>query len=151
MVWLAINDRLSTGVRMKSWGLEQSCVFCGERNEDRDHLFFTCPYTFTVWMNIAHKLLGEAITPDWEGTVITLLQPSRHKLDIILLRLAFQSAIYTLWRERNSRRHGGPCVAVAMTTRTIGKLVKNRIISLKYKGTHKLEGLIRRWFEVYSY
>ncbi|CAN7126516.1 unnamed protein product [Brassica rapa subsp. narinosa] len=38
-----------------------------------------------------------------------------------------------------------------MTTRAIGKLVKNRISSLKYRGNHKLEGLFRRWFEVYPF
>ena len=48
MVWLTFKNRLSTGVRMRDWGVEQGCVYCGERNEDRDHLDFACPYTFTV-------------------------------------------------------------------------------------------------------
>nr|VDD40083.1 unnamed protein product [Brassica oleracea] len=68
MVWLAFKDRLSTVVRMRDWGVEQGCVYCGERNEDRDHLYFACPYTFTVWMNVAER---------------------RNRLDIVLLRLVF--------------------------------------------------------------
>lgn len=44
MVWLAFRDRLSTGDRMRIWGIEQCCMLCGERNETRDHLFFACPY-----------------------------------------------------------------------------------------------------------
>ena len=35
MVWLAIKDRLSTGIRMKLWRIIQGCIFCGERNDDR--------------------------------------------------------------------------------------------------------------------
>ncbi|CAN6829779.1 unnamed protein product [Brassica oleracea var. botrytis] len=74
-----------------SWfetGSEQGCVYCREKDESRDHLFFACPYTLT--------------------------------------------------KERNSRRRGGVCASVDMTTKVIGKLVKNRISSLKYTGNHQL-------------
>ncbi|RID66556.1 hypothetical protein BRARA_D01689 [Brassica rapa] len=64
------------------------------------------------------------------------------------LRLVFQTSIYVLWKEKNSRRHGG--ASVERTTKVIGKLVKNRISSLKYMGNHKLEPLLRRWFDVYT-
>ncbi|KAF2597059.1 hypothetical protein F2Q68_00011175 [Brassica cretica] len=123
MVWLAFKNRLSTGVKMRDWGVEQG----------------------------SERLLGSRITPDWDDTVTSLLQPGRNRLDIVLLRLVFQTSIYVLWKERNSRRHRGACASVDMTTRAIGKLVKNRISSLKYRGNHKLEGLLRRWFEVYPF
>ncbi|XP_018453524.1 uncharacterized protein LOC108824598 [Raphanus sativus] len=48
IVWLAIKDRLSTGVRMRAWGIQQGCMLCGERDESRDHIFFACPLTYTV-------------------------------------------------------------------------------------------------------
>ncbi|XP_056860166.1 uncharacterized protein LOC108829346 [Raphanus sativus] len=48
ITWLAVRDRLSTGVRMRAWGIVQGCPFCGEREESRDHLFFACPYTYTL-------------------------------------------------------------------------------------------------------
>ena len=28
MVWLAFKDRLSTGIRMRDWGMEQCCIYC---------------------------------------------------------------------------------------------------------------------------
>ncbi|XP_018473781.1 uncharacterized protein LOC108845004 [Raphanus sativus] len=148
MVWLAFKDRLSTGIRMRSWGVEQVCVYCGEKDESRDHLFSACPYTFTVWMNVAERLLGAAITPDWADTVTSIMRPNRNKLDTVLIRLVFQTSIYMLWRERNSRRHGGANMSVTLITKNIGKMVKNRISSLKYRGNHKLEGLLRRWFTI---
>ncbi|XP_013694503.1 uncharacterized protein LOC106398509 [Brassica napus] len=151
MVWLAFKDRLSTGTRMKEWGMEQCCVYCREKDESRDHLFFACPYTFTVWMNVAEKLLGPEITPDWEDTVTSLLRQNRNRLDAILLRLVFQTAIYVLWKERNSRRHGGVCAPVDTTTKAIGNIVKKRISSLKYMGNHKLRGLLVKWFTMYTY
>ncbi|KAF2562000.1 hypothetical protein F2Q70_00016886 [Brassica cretica] len=93
-------------------------------------------------MNVAEKLLGAAITPDWEDTVTSLLRPNRNRLDAILLRLVFQTAIYVLWKERNSRRHGGVSAPVDTTTKAIGNQVKNLISSMKYMGNHKLRGLL---------
>ncbi|WZZ61112.1 hypothetical protein YC2023_061219 [Brassica napus] len=121
MAWLAFRDRLSTGDRMRSWGIEQCCMFCGEKNETRDHLFFACSYSFTVWTNTAGRLLGGAITPDRTDTVASLMLPARTRHD-----------------------H----VTTEKITRTIDKQIRNRISSLRYVKNHPLEGLMRRWFEV---
>lgn len=48
ITWLTVLNRLSTEDRMRNWGVIQGCVLCGERDETRDHLFFDCPYSFTV-------------------------------------------------------------------------------------------------------
>ena len=64
-------------------------------------------------------------------------------------RLCCSRQLYMLfWRERNSRRHGGACVSVEAMSRAIDKVVCNRISLLKYTGCHRLQGLLRRWFEV---
>lgn len=60
ITWLAIQNRLSTGERMRQWGLVQGCEFCGERDETRDHLFFACPYSYTIWEVYAGRLV-------WKG------------------------------------------------------------------------------------
>lgn len=64
MVWLALKDRLSTDTRMRGWGMEQNCVFCGERDASRDHLYFACSYTFTVWIKYCR---GSPSTSDHTG------------------------------------------------------------------------------------
>lgn len=101
MVWLAFRDRLSTGNRMRVWGIEQCCMLCREKNETRDHLFFACPYSFTVWMQAAGRLLGNAISPDWNDTVQCILQPARDKIDSVLKKMVFQTTLYLLWKKRN--------------------------------------------------
>lgn len=110
------KNRIITGDRMRQWKITQGCVFCGKRNETRDHLFFACPYTYTVWTNLADKLFGCFITPDWNDTVRSLLQTTHSQIDNILLRMLFQTALHALWRERNSRRYGGARVSVEAMT-----------------------------------
>ena len=134
---------------MRQWGIAQGCMLCGEPDESRDHLFFACPYTFTVWSNLTATLLGTAASPDWTTTVTSLLRRNRNKMDAILLRMIFHTTIYLVWKDRNSRRHLGPWVTTEAITRQIDKAIRNRISSLKYTGQHRLEGLFRRWVEVY--
>lgn len=42
--WLAINNRLSMGDRMRTWNSDQrvDCILCGHMIQSRSHLFFIC-------------------------------------------------------------------------------------------------------------
>lgn len=138
----------STGNRMRTWGITQPCTLCGEPDETRDHLFFACPYSYTVWDNVAGRLLGRRMNPDWSATLLSIQRTRTPALDSVLVRLVFQLTIYSIWRERNGRRHQKPWSTTSQMTRLIDKTMRNRISSLKYRRGHKLEGLLCRWFEV---
>ena len=145
ITWLTVKNRLSTGDRMRTWGMIQECTLCGERDESRDHLFFACPYSFTVWHNLANRLLGSHIDPDWQLT-LDHLQTLRVGMDTILLKLLFQTTIYHIWRERNARRHHTSWRTAEAMCAVIDKAMRNRISSLKYRADHKYAGLLQRWF-----
>jgi len=137
ITWLAVRDRLATGMRMHSWGHNQPCVFCGEPDELCDHLFFACPYTFMNWSEVAGRLLQHRQDPDWHITLTSLINGSGdHLRDIFLV-----------WQERNSRIHGKGYETYTQLTRRIDKLVRNRISSLDYHSKPRLCYLLQRWFE----
>ncbi|KAG2327951.1 hypothetical protein Bca52824_010679 [Brassica carinata] len=73
ITWLAVSDRLSTGSKMRAWGQVQGCLLCGEPDETRDHLFFACPYTYTLWLQVIDSLLRPAPTPDWNEIIERIL------------------------------------------------------------------------------
>lgn len=98
MVWLTLRNRLSTDDRMRFWGITQVCTLCGEPTETREHLYSACPFSFMVWINTAGKLLGDVITPDWDDTIMSLLQPGRNRLDLILTKMVFQTVVYAISR-----------------------------------------------------
>ncbi|KAL0666476.1 hypothetical protein Bca4012_029180 [Brassica carinata] len=74
--------------------------------------------------------------------------PARTRLDHILNRMVFQSVLYYVRKEHNSRRYEGVWVMTEKLTRTTSKQIRNRISSLRYIKDHPLAGLMRRWFEV---
>ncbi|XP_013583479.1 PREDICTED: uncharacterized protein LOC106292439 [Brassica oleracea var. oleracea] len=150
LVWLAIQNRLSTGDRMRKLGILQGCVLCGERDETRDHLFFACPYSYTVWDHLASILVGRRINPDWHDMLRYIQAGTSNEMDMILIRLVFQAVVYYIWRERNTRRHQQDQQGTEQMIKTINRGIKNRISSLGYKAGHKFNGLLRRWFEVFD-
>lgn len=105
---LACHNKLSTGDWMLSWSInsKMDCSFCGDPIETRNHLFFLCPYSCQVWDTLMKKLILADYSPDWDHVVHLLYNSTFDKLKLFLLRYAFQTVSYHLWRERNQRRHG---------------------------------------------
>lgn len=147
ITWLAIKNRLSTGDRMRVWGLQQECLLSGEKNETRDHLFFACPYSYTVWIRVTGRLFGTRITPDWQDTVAKIQYVRRPKFDKVLVRMVFQMTVYHVWKERNARRHGKAWIPLEKLPSQIDKTM-NIITSQRYSYGDNLEGLMRCLFEV---
>ncbi|XP_013649980.1 uncharacterized protein LOC111201643 [Brassica napus] len=148
IVWLAARNRLSTGDRMRAWGIQQACVLCGEPDETRDHILFACPYSFTVWDSLVNRLSGNMTDPDWLTTLQFVTANNLQILDKILLKMAFQTSIYHIWKERNERRHQTGFRTASQVMRIVDKAVRNRITPLRYTAGHKYVGLMQRWFEV---
>lgn len=108
--WLATLNRLSTGDRIVKWdpGSNPVCVLCSEEDETRDHLFFKCKFTKEIWRNIIGNLLRNRYTEDWSRLLSELVDRTRRtKTEGFLARYAFQVAVWSVWRERNERKHGG--------------------------------------------
>lgn len=126
ILWLAILNRLSTGDRMRSWnlGIRTYCIFCGLVEDSRNHLFFECHTSAAVWRNIVSKLLGSAFTIDWD-LILDLHTSPRPKYILFLIRYAFQSTVYHIWRERNRRRNGEVATSTGVLAKQIAKYIQN--------------------------
>ena len=82
---------------MRVWNVEQPCVFCGKNDETRDHLYFACPNTYTMWFPIVGRVLGNSITPDWNDTMTCLQGNTFSGMNYVLIRLSFQVTVYLIW------------------------------------------------------
>lgn len=103
-VWLTMHNRLSTGERMmaRNVGANPSCRLCHDPLESREHLFFTCPYTSTLWSSLTKGLLRLEYSSQW-SRVIELISDSRQPTTrLFLIRYVFQTAVYGIWQERNA-------------------------------------------------
>lgn len=107
-VWLAAHNRLSTGDRMSRWnnGASGTSILLNNMVESRNHLFFSCVFSSEVWEVAAKKVFKRKISKDWQTLVSSVCGKWHDRVESFTARYVFQTCIYTLWRERNRRRHG---------------------------------------------
>ncbi|XP_013713178.1 uncharacterized protein LOC106416832 [Brassica napus] len=146
--WVTVLDRLPTGARMQKWNanISADCVLCHQHTETRDHLYFLCPYSKQVWENLALGLIDDAFTTEWDEILALLTSSSWPKLQSYTIEYQFQTTLYHLWRERNTRRHEGSLSTPQKLIRDIDKAMKNRFSSLKRLGDARFEEGLRSWF-----
>nr|ABW81026.1 reverse transcriptase [Arabidopsis lyrata subsp. lyrata] len=106
--WLVAKNRIATGDRMIKWNqnVDASCVFCKDSRETKDHMFFNCPYSRTVWKELVSGLLLNNFTEKWLEIMTMLAKKDLDKTKGFIVRYVFQNTIHSIWRERNDRRHG---------------------------------------------
>ncbi|VVB11512.1 unnamed protein product [Arabis nemorensis] len=91
------------------------------------------------------NLLGNRLSPDWSTTVTRLKNNRLLKMDSQLARMAFQTTIYWIWRERNGRSHQNPTNTASSIARTIHKAIHDRLLSLSHGSRAGDNEAILRW------
>ena len=106
ITWVTARDRLGTRDRMRRWGLQvpAGCILCNAADESRQHLFFDCCFSAEVWSFFCARL---SITPPviFEDGLRWLSNPSSDEFLKLIIKLVYQTAIYSIWKERNARVH----------------------------------------------
>lgn len=75
-MWVTNLNRLPTRDRLSAWGMQVplSCCICSLHPESRDHIMLSCPYSLTLWSEVARRL--RCVVPnfgDWLRLFIELV------------------------------------------------------------------------------
>ncbi|XP_048613377.1 uncharacterized protein LOC125587214 [Brassica napus] len=109
-MWIVNYDRLPTRSRLAAWGLpvSPSCPFYSNFEEMRDHLMLSCEYIQEVWREVLLRCQPpNTMFVDWSELLSWIRAASSSKLSL-LRKLAVQTVIYHLWKQRNNLRYPGP-------------------------------------------
>ncbi|KAJ6983827.1 hypothetical protein NC653_026594 [Populus alba x Populus x berolinensis] len=105
--WIASMDKLYTMDRLLSFRITttSSCILCGVQAETHDHLFFNCPFSSTVWRDLAAKTLYCWPNTSWQRLLQWAASIFRKPKDFthILSRMVLSTTVYYIWYERNNR------------------------------------------------
>ncbi|XP_077246059.1 uncharacterized protein LOC143885903 [Tasmannia lanceolata] len=133
--WLALNGRLTTRDRLGFLGPNRDlkCPLCHTAHESIDHIFFQCSYSRWVWNSV---LWGFNLRKNPKRSLLFeeewLRRCSRGKVQsATALRLAFQTAIFFIWFERNKRIHEKKETHKQSVLKHILHSVRSRICFLK--------------------
>lgn len=146
--WVTMHDRLSTGSRMMKWSINinPECVFCREPIETKEHLFLDCPYSAKIWEELTKGFLREFYTTQWQEIVSLLKDSTQQRIPKFTLRYVFQAALYTVWRERNARRHGEKPSPESRLIHLLDRNMRDRYTTIqRMERSSKYEEGLRFW------
>lgn len=129
--WVTVLGRLPTRDRLLRWGMTvpATCLLCGTDDESRDHLYFTCSYSRTVWDSLfTQRNFNQPYT---FNEVIRWAHYSTPpgKLRIIC-KLIMQATFYAIWNERNKRLHTSVARDTILITREIQVILKAKLYGM---------------------
>ncbi|KAG2289826.1 hypothetical protein Bca52824_049430 [Brassica carinata] len=131
---------------MVKWnqGIDGGCAFCKQQLETRDHLFFRCTYSSSLWTRLMCQLMGTHYTEEWSNLILFMSQSPLSRTQMFLARYVFQTTLYMIWRERNARKHGEKPRPQETLFRVIDRQIKNRTSTIKTQDKN-LENAFQAW------
>lgn len=141
--WHTYQDRLAIGDRMVSWNtnINPSCVLCQDPFETRNHLFFECPMRSGLcW---CRGYCNQILLQNGFELMELVLDTTGGLLHTFLTRFAFQATIYSLWRERNNRRHGATPMLLYLSQNRL--IVKSGTVARHSYCKETINTLETRW------
>ncbi|GAV88622.1 zf-RVT domain-containing protein, partial [Cephalotus follicularis] len=105
-LWMAILDALKTLYKLSQLGILPSacCLFNCDDNESLEHLFFACPYTQHIWIDILSKYnINRKILPWAEEILWFAKHANGKKPPQVFIKLAIGATVYHIWMERSRR------------------------------------------------
>lgn len=91
-------------------------------------------------------VLRSDFTVSWVNLIRICTEAGMRKIQRFIIRYAMQSIVYSLWRERNRRRHGEAALTVEHLTKMIEKNMRNRPATIRRKGDTDFDGGLTYWF-----
>lgn len=145
--WVTNLDRLPVNARLVKWGLNviSTCTFCQLHDENRDHLFLQCHFSTQVWKLVLFRL-GYSYIPyhSWDGFIQWLLSRNRPAKLKLLIKLACQTTVYLLWRERNTRIFDNLSMTPEALFKKIDRTIRDTLLARRHqKGCLEL---LSTWF-----
>lgn len=143
-MWITNYDRLPTRSRLASWGMliSPACPLCTCQDETRDHLILSCQYSQDVWRPVLRKCQSPtAVITNWSELLSWIRTPTSSLL--LLRKIATQSVIYHIWKQRNNLVHNQVLVPAVTVFRDIDRKIKN-IISAQ-RSRKKFRSIMPLW------
>lgn len=143
---MVVLDRLPTRDRLISWGLQVNhlCLLCNSTAESRNHLFLDCPFSHDLWSLVANRCRLPLLR-NWSDLLNQMINLPPPKSSKLLSLLAWNSVLYWIWIERNTRLHANTFKTVDSLFKTIDRQIRNRIHSLRESTPRLCSRMMQTW------
>ena len=152
MQGLTFNDAIA--ISYKKWPLIQAvgiamngiCCLCQMDIESRDHIFFGCNYSRSIWEMILSLCEISRVIGSCSEELQWAIQNLKGKQWVSsLLRIAWKAYIYHVWKERNGRLYGNSTETSLQVLEHIKEVIRIKLARLRFPATAFNRRLCNRW------
>lgn len=144
--WLFVLNRCPTRDRIMHWGHQTNplCLLCNQYDENIDHLFFMCQYSWNLWGSLSLRC---GIHPEraWDRVLAQIQTICPSSIKGTLLRLCWKGCIYWTWMERNARLHRQIFRSSDTVARLLDRQIRDMILSLRSTNPASSSRLMQQW------
>ncbi|PKI32735.1 hypothetical protein CRG98_046871 [Punica granatum] len=136
--WLAAGNKLKTLDTVAEWkgGVDITCVYCHGAVDSRDHLYFDCAFSTSIWKTVLHKLGERRIPRVWSFELQRASIKYKGKsLRAAIARSAWHACKYHIWKARNGNIFEGIALSESKVVECIKQDVECRLMGTK--GLHQ--------------
>ncbi|CAN6894972.1 unnamed protein product [Brassica oleracea] len=129
--WVSVRGRLPTRDRLLNWGMSvpSTCLLCGLADESRDHIYFSCSYSRSVWDSFFTQTSFNQ--PYTFSEVIRWVHHSTPPGKIrTICKLVTQAVFYAIWNEKNKRLHTSVARHPQLIIREIQIILKAKLYGM---------------------
>ncbi|XP_018513795.1 uncharacterized protein LOC108871601 [Brassica rapa] len=87
-----------------------------------------------LWEHLMRGILRSTYSVKWDELIRLLTDSGMDKKKRFCFRYTFQVTLYSLWRERNRRRHGEQAMPARVLSKLTDKAVRNKLSLTQLKG-----------------
>ena len=112
--------------------VDENCILCKSAAKTKDHLFYGCAFLKQIWKEVLNLSTYSRDPSDWDEELQRTIQRTKGKnLKAIILRIAWNTAIYFIWTERNRRIYQDKERTRMQVMEMIKEVIRIRLIGLK--------------------
>lgn len=134
-MWIAQLDRIPMRSRLERWGVTNAsnCPVCLFGIETRDHILLTCGYSSEIWRLVLPRLASPNVCfMNWTKLLSWIKEPASGNVSI-LKKIATQSTVYHIWRQRNNILHNQVLIPPNTVFRIIDRELRNILLGRRDK------------------
>ncbi|GKB89360.1 reverse transcriptase zinc-binding domain-containing protein, partial [Tanacetum coccineum] len=148
ILWMAVQQRLLTHVRMRKWGSFNMmvCGLCMRCEESHDHLFFECEYSKAIWTKLQSLMACSINDHRWDDIVRSIAEkPCLNSIWSVIRRLCLGAAVYYIWQERNYKIFKDQKRKWSIVWQLVYDNIKTRLMGLTVKNSKAVEDAAAIW------
>ncbi|WZY92199.1 hypothetical protein YC2023_064528 [Brassica napus] len=146
-MWVTNYDRLPTRSRLAVWemAIATDCPFCLRSIETRDHMFLRCEYSLDVWREVFIRCHPPVSSFTEWSELLSWIQTARTAKLKLMRKLATQTIIFHLWKQRNNLIHNQISLPPASVFYFVDKEMRNIISARRHR--KQFQSLMASWLK----